>query len=231
MTNQHELRLEVGTEVPWVLSGPGAGRYLLVNEYLGYLADRNYSPRTLRAYGYDLLAFCRWLDTVDVDLASVTTDTVLDFMRYCRQTPIEGRPANVVSMTGRRLDRYASTTINHRLAALTGLFTFRTLSEPELRNPIPTGREARRVSAEERNGLLGHLVRPKRRSALRLREPRRLPRALESPRNRRSVVEPANMAGQVSSWSDVVVRVAIRGTTHPGRHRRRHRCTVDSRDG
>jgi integrase/recombinase XerD len=91
MANQHKLRLEVGTEVPWVLSGSGAGKYLLVNEYFGYLADRNYSPRTLRAYGYDLLAFCRWLDTVEVDLALVTTDTVLDFMRYCRQTPIEGR--------------------------------------------------------------------------------------------------------------------------------------------
>ena len=151
-------RSETGTEVPWVLSGPGAGRYLLVNDYLGYLADRNYSPRTLRAYGYDLLAFCRWLDSVDVDLAAVTTDTVLDFMRHCRQTPIEGRPANVVSMTGWRLDRYSATTINHRLAALTGLFTFRTLGEPDLRNPIPTGGEARRVSAEERNGLLGHLV-------------------------------------------------------------------------
>src|SRR6478609_4615584 len=179
MTNQHELRLEAGTEVAWVLSGHGSEKYPLVNEYLGYLADRNYSPRTLRAYGYDLLAFCRWLDTVDVDLASVTTDTVLDFMRYCRQTPIAGRPANVLSMTGKRLDHYSSTTINHRLAALTGLFTFRALGEPGLRSPIPSGREARRVSAEERNGLLGHLVRPKRRSALRLREPRRLPRAVD----------------------------------------------------
>jgi integrase/recombinase XerD len=120
MTDQHELRLKVGTEVPWVLSGPGARRYLLVNDYLGYLADRNYSPRTLRAYGYDLLAFCRWLDSVDVDLAAVTTDTVLDFMRHCRQTPIEGRPANVVSMTGRRLDRYSATTINHRAGCLDG---------------------------------------------------------------------------------------------------------------
>jgi len=195
MANQRELRLEAGTEVGWMLSGPGAGNYLLVNDYLGYLADRNYSPRTLRAYGYDLLAFCRWLDTVDVDLASVTTDTVLDFMRYCRQTPIAGRPANVVSMTGRRLDRYSSTTINHRLAALTGLFTFRALREPDLRNPIPTGREARRVSAEERNGLLGHLVRPKRRSALRLREPRRLPRAL----NRR---ETADLLSSLRTWRD-----------------------------
>ena len=83
----------------------------------------------------------------------------------------------------------------HRLAALTGLFTFRTLGEPDLRSPIPSGREARRVSAEERNGLLGHLVRPKRRSALRLREPRRLPRAL----NRR---ETADLVSSLRTWRD-----------------------------
>ena len=33
----------------------------LVNEFLGYLADRNFSPQTCRAYAYDLLAFARWL--------------------------------------------------------------------------------------------------------------------------------------------------------------------------
>ena len=33
------------------------------NAYLGYLGDRNYSPRTVRAYGYGLLAFFRWLRT------------------------------------------------------------------------------------------------------------------------------------------------------------------------
>lgn len=123
------------------------------------------------------------------------TETVLDFMRYGRQTPIAGRPANVVSMTGTRLDRYSSTTINHRLAALTGLFAFRALRDPDLRRPIPSGREARRVSAEERNGLLGHLVRPKRRSALRLREPRRLPRALD----RRETVE---LLSSLRTWRD-----------------------------
>ncbi len=195
MTNQQTLRLEGGTDVAWVLSGPGAEKYTLINQYLGYLADRNYSPRTLRAYGYDLLAFCRWLDSENLDLESMTTGTVLDFMRHCRQTPIAGRPANVVSMTGRRMDNYSATTINHRLAALTGLFTFRTLGEPDLGNPIPSGREARRVSAEERNGLLGHLVRRRRRSALRLREPRRLPRAL----NRR---ETAELLSSLRTWRD-----------------------------
>ena len=105
MTNQQMLRLEVGTETAWTLSGPSADKYLLVNEYLGYLADRNYSPRTLRAYGYDLLAFCRWLENEAIDLESVTTETVLGFIRHCRQTPIPGRPANVLSITGHRLDR------------------------------------------------------------------------------------------------------------------------------
>lgn len=195
MTDRQALRLEVGTEVAWVLAGPAAGRYSLVNEYLGYLADRNYSPRTLRAYGYDLLAFCRWLEGEDIELGSVSTETVLDFMRHCRQTPIAGRPGNVLSMTGQRLDRYSSTTINHRLAALSGLFTFRMMREPDLRNPIPSGREARRVSAAERNGLLGHLVRPKKRSALRLREPRRLPRAL----NRR---ETSDLLSSLRTWRD-----------------------------
>ena len=195
MTNQLTLRLEAGAEAGWMLSGPGADNYPLVNEYLGYLADRNYSPRTVRAYGYDLLAFCRWLESQDCALESVTTGTVLDFMRHCRETSIEGRPANVLSMTGTRLDRYSATTINHRLAALTGLFTFRTLREPDLRNPIPSRREARRVSAEERNGLLGHLVRPKRRSALRLREPRRLPRSLD----RR---ETADLLSSLRTWRD-----------------------------
>ncbi len=43
----------------WLLAGDGAGRFGLVNEYLSYLVDRNYSPRTVRSYGYGLLAFCR----------------------------------------------------------------------------------------------------------------------------------------------------------------------------
>lgn len=195
MTNQQMLRLEAGTDATWKLAGSAAGSYQLVNEYLDYLADRNYSSRTVRAYGYDLLAFCRWLEEMQLRLDAVTTASVLDFMRHCRQSTIAGRPANVLSMTGKRLDQYSATTINHRLAALTGLFTFRTLREPDRHNPIPTGREARRVSAEERNGLLGHLVRPKRRSALRLREPRRLPRALD----RR---ETADLLASLRTWRD-----------------------------
>ncbi|HUY23829.1 MAG TPA: hypothetical protein VMV09_00820 [Candidatus Saccharimonadales bacterium] len=39
----------------WALAGLGAERFTLVNEYLSYLADRNYSPQTVRVYGFALL--------------------------------------------------------------------------------------------------------------------------------------------------------------------------------
>ena len=41
-----------------MVAGTGSGEFALVNDYLAYLGDRNYSPRTVRAYGFDLrLAF------------------------------------------------------------------------------------------------------------------------------------------------------------------------------
>lgn len=51
----------------WSLVGLGPGGVEVVNDYLSYLADRGYSPRTVRAYAFDLLAFARWL--VDEGLA------------------------------------------------------------------------------------------------------------------------------------------------------------------
>jgi site-specific recombinase XerD len=199
VTETAGLRLEQDGGGLWRLAGPRAAEFGLVNEYLGYLADRNYSPRTARAYGFDLLAFCRWLAGERISLDDVSTEVVLDFLRACREAGLPGRPqGNVVSITGQRLDRYAATTINHRLAVITGLFAFRQMRDPDARSPVPKGREARFVTAEERSGLLGHLVRPKHRSALRLREPRRLPRPLD----RR---ETADLLGSLRSWRDKAI--------------------------
>lgn len=91
-----------------------------------YLADRNHSPKTVRAYGYDLLAFCRWLAGQDLQLVDVPTEVLLRFLRACREATVPGRPGpNVVRLSGGRMDRYAATTINRRLAATSGLFAFR----------------------------------------------------------------------------------------------------------
>ena len=53
------------------------------------------------------------------------------------------------------------------------------MRDPELPSPVPRGREARQATKGERSGLLGHLAKPRSRSRLRVREPRRLPRGLE----------------------------------------------------
>ena len=58
MTDIEVLRLE-SRGVGWVLAGESAARFGLVEEYLSHLLDRNYSPATVRSYGYDLLSFCR----------------------------------------------------------------------------------------------------------------------------------------------------------------------------
>jgi site-specific recombinase XerD len=196
MVTEPGLRLEE-RDGGWALAGQAAPRFVLVDEYLAYLADRNYSARTVRAYGYDLLAFCRWLVAVDLQLAEVTTEVLLRFLRACREARLAGRPGpNVVMMSGRRMDQYAATTINRRLAAISGLFAFVSMRDPEVKNPVPKGREGRWRVAGERSGMLAHTARrPKDRSSLRLRESRRLPAAL-------SQADAAGLLASFRTWRD-----------------------------
>jgi integrase/recombinase XerD len=70
----------------------------------------------------------------------------------------------------------AAATMNRRLAAIGGLFTFRTMRGPAAINTMPRGPAGRRASASQHSGLLGHLAQPQPRSPLRARQPQRLPR-------------------------------------------------------
>ena len=178
MSGEIELRVEE-REGGWALVGDGAERFGLVNEYLGYLADRRYSPRTVRSYAFDLLGFCRWLAAEGVALEDVRTEVLLRFLAFCRQAKLQGQPGgNVYSIRDVRSTGYAAATINRRLVAIAGLFEYRAMRDPEAVNPVPRGSERRRVTRAERGGLLGHLARPKPSSRLRVREPKRLPRGL-----------------------------------------------------
>jgi len=164
----------------WALAGPAAQRFVVVDEFLGYLADRHYSPRTVRAYAFDLLAFTRWLVGEGLTLDEVSTEVLLRFLTHCRTVAHPGRPGgNVYSILDGRNTGYAPTTINRRLAAISALFGFRQMRDPSAGSPVPRGREARRAVIAERSGLLGHLAKPRARSPLRVREPRRLPRGLD----------------------------------------------------
>ncbi|MTB73263.1 tyrosine-type recombinase/integrase [Arsenicicoccus sp. MKL-02] len=152
------------------------------NAYLGYLADRGYSPATIRTYGYGLLAFTRWLAATGRSVEQVDTNAVLAFLSACRDEHVAGRAGpNVVDLNGQRVDRLAPSSINLRLAAVSGLYEFLGMRDPARVSPIPKGRASSWFAPGERSGLLGHTKRrPAPRSRLRVRTPRRLPRAMSA---------------------------------------------------
>ncbi|MGI5182314.1 tyrosine-type recombinase/integrase [Dactylosporangium sp. CA-152071] len=179
MSDEGGLRVEEHAG-GWTLVGPAASGFGLVNEYLGYLVDRRYSPRTVRAYAFDLLAWCRWLMAEDVELAEVDTPVLLRYLAFCRTATYRGRPGgNVYSIGDGRNVGYAAATVNRRLAAVSGLFEFTAMRDPAAVNPVPRGPQRRATARGERGGMLGHLARARPASRLRVRQPRRLPRGLD----------------------------------------------------
>ena len=179
MTDAGELRV-TGSGERWRIEGRWrtADRQLC-NDYLGYLADRRYSPASVRAYAFDLLHFARWLAREGSGLDAVDTDVLLRYLAANRAERRDGQHENVISLASGRASGFAPATINRRLAAVSGLFGFRSMRDPAAVSPVPHGPAARRTALGQRTGLLAHLAKPRPRSKLRVREPRRLPRGLD----------------------------------------------------
>ena len=74
MPDAESLRVQ-GSGERWRIEGRWrAADRQLCNDYLSYLADRRYSPASVRAYAFDLLHFARWLAGQDAGLDAVDTD-------------------------------------------------------------------------------------------------------------------------------------------------------------
>ena len=210
MTAVIDLRVERRGD-GWVLTGSASDDVRLVNDYLGYLGDRRYAQGTRRGYAFDLLAFLRWLAGRERRLEQVDTPLLLEFLASCRAGSFPAPAAGGESGRG----GLAAATVNRRLAAVSGLFAFRTMRNASTPNPMPKGAAARRVAGGARDGLLGHLARPQPRSALRVRQPRPLPRALE-PEEATALLE------SLRSWRDRAIAGLARRPTeflllHQGR--------------
>src|SRR5712691_6576477 len=171
MPDAQSLRVQGSGERWRIEGGWRAADRQLCNDYLGYLADRRYSPASVRSYAFDLLHFARWLAGQGLALQDVDTDALLRYLAACRAGRRPGQHDNVISLASGRASGFAPATINRRLAAISGLFSFRSMRDPAVPNPVPRGPAARRAASGERSGLLGHLARPKPRSKLRVREP------------------------------------------------------------
>src|SRR5437762_8112520 len=167
MLDAELLRVQGSGERWRIEGGWRAADQQLCNDYLSYLADRRYSPASVRAYAFDLLHFARWLSGQDIGLDAVDTDALLRYLAACRSERRPGQHDNVVSLASGLASGFAPATINRRLAAVSGLFSFRSMRDSGMPSPVPKGLAARRAAAGERAGLLAHLDRPKPRSKLR----------------------------------------------------------------
>ena len=131
---------EQGQEIAWA------------NTFLDALRIRQLSPRSLRAYAYDLLHFARWLQDSPRPLSEITESTLLDYIRH--QLDQEPKPA--------------PQTVNHRLGVVHCIYRFHCGRE------IPAGQSHFQRTYTKRSPL-GY-GRPRRAVAwgLRLRQPRRV---------------------------------------------------------
>ena len=197
-------------------AGRGRDRQLC-NDYLGYLADRGYSPASVRAYAFDLLDFARWL-------AGEGLGPGRGEHRCAAALP--GRlPGRAPRGPARQRDLHASgraagfapATINRRLAAISGLFSFRSMRDPAAPSPVPRGPAARRAAAGERSRAAGSpgpaeaavgAAGPRAAAAA----PRAGPR-----RDRRAAGQLPHRPGPGDRRADAAVRAAVGRGARPGR--------------
>ena len=147
----------------------------LANSYLSHLEVRAFATLTVRAYAFHVLSFLRFCDENDLVLAAVTPMDVFDFLDWLSTPEPTGK---VVAMRSGR--GAAASTMNQRIAAVRGLFEFAVITGHRDDNPVPAARRSSGARAKRR-GLLGHVSTGRPRTGGRLvREPRRLPEALDA---------------------------------------------------
>lgn len=79
-----------------------------VNDFLDAQHTRQLSPRSLRAYAYDLLHFARWFQSQPQAISDLTESTLLDYVRHQLNQQPQPTPQ----------------TVNHRLTVIRCLYRF-----------------------------------------------------------------------------------------------------------
>jgi hypothetical protein len=95
-TCPYRLLDDAGYEIAWA------------NDFLDAQHLRQLSPRSLRAYAYDLLHFGRWFQSQRQTLSAITESTLVDYVRYQLNQQPHPTPQ----------------TINHRLTVIRCLYRF-----------------------------------------------------------------------------------------------------------
>ena len=138
---------------PYRLLDQGGREIAWANAFLDALCVRQLSPRSLRAYAFDLLHFARWWEhDPPRPLSEITESTLLDYARY--QLDQQPKPT--------------PQTVNHRICVLHGLYRFHVGSE------MPPGQFHIQRFYTTRSSLGYGRRRRAIASGLRLKQPRRV---------------------------------------------------------
>jgi len=138
-----------GGEQRWQLLGPDAEVVADAERFLHTLMLRGLSPRTRRAYAFDLLCVYRWMAEAGRQPEQLTGDDLLEFIEFQQRPP----PA-------------APSTINRRLRLLQRFVDFLTGAPPI-------------IPPWEYRSHAASFYGPARRGSLRLKEPHRVVRPLK----------------------------------------------------
>ncbi|MGH9120320.1 MAG: tyrosine-type recombinase/integrase [Acidimicrobiales bacterium] len=148
----------------------------VANRFLAHLEVRGFAAGTIRAYGYDLLNFGRFLAERPVALVDVVPTDVFDYLDWQSKKRPAGR-GNIVRLSERRGP--APATMNRRIAAVRGVFEYAVIAGVRADNPVPAARRSTGLRPKAR-GFLGHIGPRRAPTGGRLvRQPRRLPESLE----------------------------------------------------
>jgi integrase/recombinase XerD len=93
---------------PYRLLDDASHQIAWANDFLDAQHVRQLSPRSLRAYAYDLLHFARWFQSQHKTLSAITESTLVDYVRHQLNQQPQATPQ----------------TINHRLSVIRCLYRF-----------------------------------------------------------------------------------------------------------
>lgn len=93
---------------PYRLVDPQGNSIAWANDFLDAQHARQLSPRSVRAYAYDLLHFARWFQSQSLPISEVTESTLLDYVRHQLNQQPPPTPQ----------------TVNHRLTVIRCLYRF-----------------------------------------------------------------------------------------------------------
>ena len=157
----------------WTVLGDG-GPVEPIERYLAYLTDIERSPNTIKAYAHDLKDWFVFLDVRGLEWREVRLEDLGEFVAWLRLPP--GGRAGGVAMLPSAQHHCSAGTVNRKLSAVSGLYTFHARHGVDLGELVTELQPARR----RRSGwkpFLYHLSggRPERRRVLKLTAVRKQP--------------------------------------------------------